>query len=202
MSNGGPWRDDPDFAKRFHPDHPDDLQVLVHDGEPRRTKRGPEACWVTVTGVHGTLKSPVASKDAKLPLPADAIQWIERKVYRGSLLNQPKQLASVKQGDDVLFIHAPGIPHALLVVAGYLRERPQWAIAPCDRCGADQSLDPPMVMARTRFPDAPPGSVPVAFTAFCPCGGTMMLSAIEGAPPGESPSSHEPSGKKPWWKIW
>lgn len=50
----------------------------------------------------------------------------------------------------------------------------------CDRCGADQTLDPPTSMARTRFPDAPAGSAPLAFSALCPCGGTMLLALVEG----------------------
>ncbi len=32
-----PWRTDPALVDKLHPWYPDDLQVLVHDGEPRRT---------------------------------------------------------------------------------------------------------------------------------------------------------------------
>jgi hypothetical protein len=34
------WRDDPLLKGRFHPDFPDDLQVVVHDGGPRLTAKG------------------------------------------------------------------------------------------------------------------------------------------------------------------
>jgi hypothetical protein len=62
-----PWRGDPDLVGRFHPEYPDNLQVVVHDGEPRRTGRGTEACWVRVTGVHGTLLCPIAAPDSSPP---------------------------------------------------------------------------------------------------------------------------------------
>ncbi len=43
-----PWRSDPALVGKFHPSYPDHLQVLVHDGEPRRTAHQPELCWVRV----------------------------------------------------------------------------------------------------------------------------------------------------------
>lgn len=193
------WRNDPDLAGKLLPQHPDDLQVLVHDGEPRRTQRNPEACWVKITGTAGTLRSPVTTGGGPPGPPTpDRVRWLERTIYTGQLLNQPHQLASVAQGATVRFVHAPGIPHPLLVTQAYEAERGRWAVTPCDRCGADQMLDPPSVMARTRFPDAPPGAEPVAFTAFCPCGGTMMLAQAPSngasiAPPPQR-SAFGPSG--------
>jgi hypothetical protein len=177
-ASGEPWRADPDLAGRFHAQSPDDLQVLLHDGEPRRTQRTPEACWVKVRAIDGVLRVPNLAPGGSLPPAPEGVRWIERRVYRGTLLNQPHALTQTRKDGDVLFVHAPGIPHPVQVRPDYLQERSRWAFVPCDRCGADQALDPPTVMARTRFPDAPPGSVPVAFTAFCPCGGTMMVSAL------------------------
>jgi hypothetical protein len=195
---GPAWRVDPLLAGRFHQDHPDDLQVLLHDGEPRRTQRTPEACWVHVEAVDGLLRYPTMAKDGPPPpLAPEAAQWIDRPVYRGKLLNQPHALTESRQGDDVLFVHAPGIPHPLQVRPAYLAERPLWAFAPCDRCGADQALDPPTVMAATRFPGAPPGMQPLAFTAFCPCGGTMMLSALSGPPAAAQPAFAQPAFAPP-----
>lgn len=194
-----PWRTDATIAGGFRADLPDDLQVVVHDGEPRRTQKGPEGCWVRATGVHATLKFPVMRKDTKMPLHASAAQWIERTVYRGTLLNQPHHLTETRKDGEVLFLHAPGLPHPLQVRAAYLAERARWAFAPCDKCGADQALDPPTVMAKTRFPDAPGGAVPIAFSAFCVCGGTMMLTLLEGAIP---EAAAPPTEKKPWWKFW
>jgi hypothetical protein len=188
-----PWRNDPDLQGKLHPQHPDDVQVIVHDGEPRRTQKSPEACWVRITGTDGVLRSPIAQRGAtSAPTPA-SVQWIERTIYTGQFLNQPHALSSVREGASIRFVHAPGIPNPLMITPGYESERPRWAVTPCDRCGADQLLDPMSVMARTRFPDAPAGAVPVAFTAFCPCGGTMMLGQIEGAsasvPPGAPPAA-------------
>lgn len=191
-----PWRSDPDLAGKLHPQHPDDVQVIVHDGEPRRTQRSPEACWVRITGTGGVLRSPLAPPGATAPPTAASARWLERTVYVGQLLNAPHQLTTLAQGAVVRFVHAPGLPHPLLITAAYEGERPRWAFTPCDRCGADQALDPPTIMARTRFPNAPAGAVPVAFAAFCPCGGTMMLAQIEDAPTAASapPQAPRPFG--------
>ncbi len=186
------WRDDPDLAGRFHPNHPDDLQVVVHDGEPRRTKHALEACWVRATHVHGTMRCPIAPENARPPLDATCVEQRERTVYAGTLVNQPHGLTTVREGDTIRFVHVPGIPHPLMVTEAYLQERQQWAFTPCSGCGADQGLDPPTVMARTRFPDAPPGSAPIAFTAICSCGGTMVLATVESPPK---------AAKNPWWKF-
>jgi hypothetical protein len=177
-----PWRTDPALAGAFHPEHPDDCQVVVHDGEPRRTQRRPEACWVTTTALHAKVTLPQSPHRgaAGRQLEPQAVAWREHVVYRGVLLNQPHHLAQ-RAGDGVLFLVVPGLPHPLQVSDAYLAERARWAFAPCDRCGADQALDPPSVMAATRFPGTPAGSAPVAFTAFCPCGGTMMLQALGAA---------------------
>jgi hypothetical protein len=42
------WRKHPALQKRFHPEHADDLQVIVHDGGPRISDRKPELVWVTL----------------------------------------------------------------------------------------------------------------------------------------------------------
>ncbi len=135
-----------------------------------------------ITSVGGVLRSPIAPPNAQPPLTVASVQWLERTVYVGQLLNQPTHLTSVRQGASVRFVHAPGLPLPLLVTPQYEAERARWAFTPCTQCGADQALDPMSVMAKTRFPNAPQGAVPVAFSAFCPCGGTMMLMQVEGAP--------------------
>src|SRR5215218_8198753 len=73
------WRNHPKLQERLHPQHPDDVQVIVHDGGPRMADRRPEAVWVHVVASDGD-------------------------VFTGEVLNQPQQLMSVKQGDRVQFV--------------------------------------------------------------------------------------------------
>ncbi|WP_257454192.1 hypothetical protein [Archangium lipolyticum] len=207
-----PWRNDPGLVGHFHPEYPDDLQVIVHDGEPRRTQRAPESCWVRVTGMEPAILRPVIYEPEENPLSRevfDARYRAPSPVFVGALINQPHHLKNVKQGDEIRFLVVPGLPLPLHVTREYLRERPQWDILPCNQCGGSECFDPPSVLYRTRFPGTPPDAVPEMFTAFCSaCGGTMALSNREaGAGRDEEASlADEPSApapaKKPWWKVW
>jgi hypothetical protein len=166
-----PWRNDPLLAGQFHPQFPDDTQALVHDGDPRRMRRGPELCWVRFQRV-------ARAPTRRLLTLERAGTEIEpsRHVYVGELLNQPHTLKSVKRGDRIKVISVHGLPHPLHVTDDYLTEREGWAISPCDRCGATEVFDPPSVMAKVRFPDAPAGAAIESFTSFCSmCGGMQML---------------------------
>jgi len=58
-------RNHPKLHSRFHPEYPDDVQVIVHEGGPRITDRRPEVVWVRVIGV-------------------------ERDVFTGEVLNEPQ----------------------------------------------------------------------------------------------------------------
>jgi hypothetical protein len=170
-----PWRTDPLLT--FHADYPDDTQAFVHDGEPRRTRRPGEICWVRLQGVE--------------PAPPRRLLVMEEPgpdyepsphVYIGVLLNQPHGLQSVKQGDRIKLVSVHGMPHPLHVTDEYLRERADWAISPCNKCGATEVFDPPSVMGKLRFPDLPPGSTLDGFSSFCTmCGGVQMLSHLSGA---------------------
>jgi len=170
-----PWRIDPEFAGRFHPQYPDDLQVIVHDGESRRTKRQPEACWVRAHAVPYALRYAIGSPDAE---SSHGLRYQVRRIYQGTLLNPPQQLELTRVGEDLLFMHVPGLPHPLQVRPDYLKERLGWSFIPCESCGIDQGLDPPSVMARTRFPDQAPDVLMEAFTSFCPCGGRFVVVAL------------------------
>jgi hypothetical protein len=194
------WRTDPALQGRFHAEFADDLQVMVHDGEPRRTNKPPEACFVHVTGVVGTLRIPHAPPNAVPPVPASALQWTELPIYRGTVLNVPHNLTTVRQNQPIEFIAATGLPHPLQITPQYAQERSQWCITPCSGCGSDQALDPMTMMAKTRFPDAPGDSIPIAFSAFCPCGGTMTL-AMADVPRASAPTPTSGSAK-PWWRFW
>jgi hypothetical protein len=147
------WREHPKLRGRFLPDHPDALQVVVHDGGPRITRNRPEAVWVSVTGMEG-------------------------EVFRGRVLNQPHNLQSVCQGSEVQFVVADGAEFPVMVTDKYLRERGAWVIHPCRKCGFSELFDAPSDLIRAVFPDAPPGARLSMFTAFCPlCGGVQGVTA-------------------------
>ncbi len=161
-----PWRHDPLLTGKFHPKHPDDIQALVHDGDPRRMRRGPELCWVRIQRVDRAPTRRLAETDVE---PS-------RHVYIAELLNQPHTLQSVKRGERIKLISVHGLPHPLHVTDDYLRERESWTITPCSKCGMTECFDPPSVMVKVRFPEAPPDAEMMAFTSFCShCGGVQQL---------------------------
>ena len=89
-------------------------------------------------------------------------------------------MTSVKRGDHLKIISVHGLPQPLHVTDDYLREREDWTITPCNKCGASECFDPPSVMARVRFPDAPAGTQPIKFTSICThCGGMQELARAE-----------------------
>ncbi|MFQ6041948.1 MAG: DUF2314 domain-containing protein [Candidatus Poribacteria bacterium] len=144
-----PWRTHSLLRGRFHSEYPDDLQVIVHDGGPRISKKTPELVWVRVT----------AMSDG---------------VFSGRLLNTPSQLETVKKGDTVRFVVANGAPHPVMATEKYLRERPKWRIHPCEKCGFAELFYAPSDLMRVIFPNAPKDSVIEMFTSFCPlCGGVQ-----------------------------
>jgi hypothetical protein len=153
-----PWRHDPNMRGKFHKDFPDDIQALVHDGDPRVMRR---AATRPVTDV-------IADHEK------------QRAVYIGELLNAPHTLQSVKRGDRLKLLSVAGMPHPLHVTDAYLQERLQWEITPCDKCGATETFDPPSVMAKVRFPNAPVDAMIAAFTSICShCGGMQQLRLLD-----------------------
>ena len=99
------WRKHPVLQGIFHPEHADDLQVLVHDDGPRISERKPELVWVTLTAS-------------------------DREVFTGKILNRPTQLQTVGQGDEIHFVVPRDGQQPLRVSEKYLRERPDWIIHP------------------------------------------------------------------------
>jgi hypothetical protein len=144
------WRKDPRLSGRFHADSPDDLQVLVHDGGPRLTDRTPEVVWVSVTGMKGN-------------------------IFQGKVLNQPEQLTSVSQNSEIHFMVPEGGEYPLMVTDKYLRERSEWIIEPCDKCGLSELFDAPSDLIKVIFNPSLDQEIE-AFTSFCGfCGGTQMV---------------------------
>jgi hypothetical protein len=173
------WREHPKLQRRFLPDHPDDLQVLVHDGGPRISRNPAEAVWVTVTGVSG-------------------------EVFRGRVLNQPHHLQSVRQGSEIKFVVADGAEFPVMVTEKYLRERGTWVIHPCRKCGLSELFDAPSDLMRAAFPDLPAGAQMSMFTSFCPlCGGVQGVESKDNPAPHEGEPAPAPQAvKRPWWKLW
>jgi hypothetical protein len=176
----GTWRTHPKLAGRFHPEFPDDLQVLVHDGGPRLTDRRPELIWVRVTGADGD-------------------------VFFGSVLNEPQQLKTVEQGSRIRFVVPEGGEHPLMVTEKYLRERPDWVIQGCNRCGLTELFDAPSDLIRVIFPNLPADAQLQAFTTFCGnCGGVQLVKN-KSAPPEAAPVAPPgapPAPEKKWWQFW
>jgi len=174
----GGWREHPKLKGRFLPDHPDDLQVFVHDGGPRISSHPAELVWVSVTEIDGDL-------------------------FRGRVLNQPHKLKSVKAGSPIRFMMPDGAPHPIMVTEKYLRERVGWRIHPCQKCGLSELFDAPSDLIRVVFPNQPKDVVMSMFTAFCPlCRGVQGVELLGESLPTETSDTPVQSAKRPWWKFW
>lgn len=168
------WRNHPALKGKFHPEYPDDIQVIVHDGGPRLTHRRPELIWVRVIGGTDPL-------------------------FTGVILNQPDQLKSVHQDQPIKFIALN--PYPLMVTDKYLEERKDWIIHPCDRCGLPELFDAPSDLMRAVFPNMPQGAQSDAFTAFCgACGGILIVQSIHAELEDDCDLVSEPPKK--WWQFW
>lgn len=151
--NDHPWRTDPALLGKFHPEYPDDVQVIVHAGGPRLTAASPELIWVRVTAKKG-------------------------RAYQGTLLNQPHQLPSLKQNDSILFLASNAEIEPYLVTEKYLQERKDWYLGPCKKCGMPDLFDAPSDLQAKLFPNVPADARMEAFTSFCPlCGGVQIVSS-------------------------
>lgn len=160
------WRSDPHLAGRFHPDYPDDLQVLVHNGSFRFSQHAPELMWVRVLA---------------------RLEWTHNDgrigyVYRGVLLNKPHWLPNVKEGETLLFRAHKEYPHAVYHTHQSAMEQDYCEITPCSRCKLPFLFDPPTALVKLTFPNIQDnleaGSTSV-FTSFCPmCGkeGTLIVN--------------------------
>ena len=149
-----PWRVHPGLAGRFHPDHPDDVQVIVHNGGPKLTDQRPEIVWVRVMGVR-------------------------ENVFAGVVLNEPAKLRNVTQGKEIQFLVTPGPKYPVLVTEKYLAERGEWKITPCDRCGFGELLDAPSDLIEKAFPELAAGESVEALTTTCPlCGGVQVIERM------------------------
>jgi len=168
------WREHPALQRRFHPEHADDLQVIVHDGGPRISDRKPELVWVTLTASHG-------------------------EVFTGKILNRPSQLQTVNQGDEIHFIVPKDGKQPLRVTRKYLRERPDWIIHPCKNCGLSELFDAPSELMKAIFTDLPDDAVMESFTVLCGmCGGFQLIQHKDAVL--DEPLTEE--SHRRWWQFW
>jgi hypothetical protein len=148
-----PWRNDGLLKERFLPDYPDDLQVIIHDGGPRITEAMPELIWARVDGM---------TKDGH---------------FTAVVLNQPHGLKNVTAGGKIQFMMKPAWEHPVQVRDEYLKERPDWKIHACDKCGFDELFDPPSALLAKIFANVPADAKTEAFTSFCPlCRGVQVVA--------------------------
>jgi hypothetical protein len=160
----GDWTSHPSLQGRFNPERPDDLQVIVHDGHPTLTKRGPELVWVRVTAF--VKEVPVFGGHGHLA------------VFRGIVLNKPHHLVTVSEGTEIQFVVPKSGPHALHVTAQYLEERPSWRlIAACKRCGMSELFCPALELAKSSFSGKTDNQLSgFMFTTHCGwCGGGQVV---------------------------
>ena len=157
------WRDDPALKGRFHPEYPDDLQVLVHEGSFRFTDTKPEVVWARVFAL----------------LEITTNEGRKAQAYKAILLNQPNHLKTLKVGQEILFVAHVGYQHAIRITHDYLADRASFDIEPCDKCGLPETFDPISKLSAHTFPDAKKlvdeGNFQL-FSSFCPmCGGVMIV---------------------------
>lgn len=130
------------------------MEVILHDGGPRKTDRRPELAWVRVIG--GT----------------DGL-------FSGVVLDKPAQLRGVRKGSKVSFLVPKGGEYPLQVSAKYLAERAGWRLLmPCKQCGLTELFDPPSELVAQTFPDMTAEDLArgFTFTTRCgSCGGGMVV---------------------------
>ena len=169
------WQKHPKLKDRFHPGYPDDVQVLIHEGGLRLAEHRPELVWVRITAYAGS-------------------------VYTGTVLNQPRQLASIPEGTAINFLVPDLGEYPIMVTEKYLQERSDWIVHPCDQCALTELFDAPSELMRVVFPNTPEDSIIEMFTAFCgACGGVQVVQHKD-----LEMKDHlqlEEANKK-WWQFW
>jgi hypothetical protein len=159
------WRTDPDLAGRFHPDYPDDIQVVAHEGSFRFTQARPEIVWARIG----------------LMIEGKFEDGSVFRYYKAHLLNQPHQLKTLTVGQEILFMAHKSYRYGILVTYDYLQDRPQYIITPCNKCGLPEVFDPISKLYQHSFPDIKnnpdlPADTMSLFTSFCPvCGPNAFL---------------------------
>jgi hypothetical protein len=173
-----PWRNDPALKGKFHPEYPDDIQVIIHGGGRRIAQHPAEGMWVRVIGS-------------------------ESGVYTGIILNTPIGLTNVRQGSAIKFIMPLVGEHPILVTDKYLAERDHWIIHPCKKCGFAELYDAPSDFIRVAFPNQSQDEIQIMFTYKCvKCPNGLQVVENKDVPAEAKPPLSRPHKKKRWefWK--
>ena len=159
------WHRDPAFEGKFHPQYPDDVQVIVHEGSFRFTETKPELMWAKILE----------------PYEVTDINGGTIRAYKAQLLNQPFNLKTIKMGSEILFIAPLRYRHPIRVTEQYLADRREYDIEPCNRCGLNELFDPISQIIEKVFPQMKEAlekehqALPM-FTSLCPvCGGVLIV---------------------------
>jgi DNA-directed RNA polymerase subunit RPC12/RpoP len=173
----GSWRNDPALKGKLHPEYPDDIQVIIHEGGRRFAKHPAEGIWVRVTG----------SKSG---------------VYSGIILNTPVGLTNVRHGAAIKFVMPLVGEHPIMVTDKYLEERDHWVIHPCDKCGFAELYDAPSDFLRVAFPNKSQDEIQMWFSYKCVrCPNGFQLVENKDVPAVAKPSLSR-LFKKKRWKFW
>jgi hypothetical protein len=107
---------------------------------------------------------------------------MDGEVFQGRVLNQPHHLQSVRQWSEIKFVAAVGAEFPVMVTDKYLKEREEWIVHPCNKCGFSELFDAPLDFVRVVFPRMSSDAQMNMFTAFCPlCGGVQGVKSQGGA---------------------
>jgi hypothetical protein len=129
----------------------------------------------------------------------------DNDIFTGRVINQPTQLRTVRQGENIRFVLPAVGPHPILTTEKYLAERSAWLIHSCEKCGLSELFDAPSDLISVIFPQLPPGATLESFTSFCPlCGGTQVVESRTTEVDSKLPThaSPRPSSGKVWWQFW
>ncbi len=161
----GPWRKDPLLAGRFHPQHPNDLQVSFFLPAHRQV----EQMWVRLDGEVPALHA-----------------------WGGTLLNTSHLDPALTQGTRVAVRGAKGAEAPLWVSEVMAKNLERWD-ATCSACGFDLVLEPVEALLARQFPGLPEGSVMEAFTTRCAmCNQTQSVSLRRDGAPLEETQGADP----------
>jgi hypothetical protein len=139
---------------RIHPELPDVIQVIVHDGVIGESDRRPILSWVRVTEC-------------------------DEAVLSGTVISKDIHLRETKEGSHILFIVPDEGAYLLQITRRYILDRSLWRLLmPCKTCGLTELFNSPFELVGLSFPCLSPDELRQGFifTTRCGwCGGGMVI---------------------------